>query len=334
MAKSYKATEYMYSSARIRSLETRIAGREQIARLAEAEDAQAVVAMLPDFGFEPRYDSAGRLCREDMLMAVLKEGLDTVCEMECEGAVALFRYQYDCNNVKALIKCAAGGRDAEGMLLELGSVTLPELKKAFAEKDYSAFPTNMAVAIAEAEEAFAATGDPQKIDFIIDRAAYRDMLAVAEECGVPLTVKLTRARIDLVNVNVAVRLIRMKLGQRAVALLKEAFLEGGALELEALCDAVTEGEDALAELLAYTSYSAMAELIEAGATAGELEKRADDIWIGIAREARYTPFGAEVAVGYVAALEYEIKNIRIILAGKDAGLSSDIIRERLRESYV
>ena len=42
-------------------------------------------------------------------------------------------------------------------------------------------------------------------------------------------------------------------------------------------------------------------------------------------------FGAEIAIGYIVALEYEVKNIRIILAGKDAGLSPEVIRERLRD---
>ena len=44
--------------------------------------------------------------------------------------------------------------------------------------------------------------------------------------------------------------------------------------------------------------------------------------------------GIEVPVSYILALENEIKNVRIILAGKDAGLSEDRIRERLRDCYV
>ena len=62
--------------------------------------------------------------------------------------------------------------------------------------------------------------------------------------------------------------------------------------------------------------------------------RADDLWMELVRKAKYIPFGAEVLIGYAVAIEYEVKNIRIILAAKDAGIAPDGIRERLRKSYV
>ena len=53
-----------------------------------------------------------------------------------------------------------------------------------------------------------------------------------------------------------------------------------------------------------------------------------------AGKARRIPFGVEVVIGYVAACEAELTNLRIILTGRMAGLKADTIRERLRESYV
>ena len=52
MAKGYNPTEYMYSSARIRALETKIASRERTMHLADADSAESVLAQLSDFGFE------------------------------------------------------------------------------------------------------------------------------------------------------------------------------------------------------------------------------------------------------------------------------------------
>jgi V/A-type H+-transporting ATPase subunit C len=192
----------------------------------------------------------------------------------------------------------------------------------------------MAKAIAEAEEAFAATGNPQKVDFIIDKATFADMLANAKKSGVALGERLMIKRIDLLNVMMAVRLIRMRLGSVATSIFDEVFIEGANLSRATLADAVAVGEDKLCESLAYSDYSFFSELISSGATLGELEKAADDLLVRVAREARYVPFGAEIAIGYMFGLEYEVKNIRIILAGKEAGLSPDVIRERMRESYV
>ena len=45
-------------------------------------------------------------------------------------------------------------------------------------------------------------------------------------------------------------------------------------------------------------------------------------------------FGEAPLIGYLAARETELTNVRVILSGRLAGLDADTIRERLRESYV
>ena len=46
------------------------------------------------------------------------------------------------------------------------------------------------------------------------------------------------------------------------------------------------------------------------------------------------PFGVEAVISYLAAKEIEFTAVRIIMSGRMAGISGDIIRERLREAYV
>ncbi len=333
MAKGYNPTEYMYSSARIRAFETRIASREQIARMADAQSIESVVAQLSELGFEAVWRD-GHFQREETLMSALKLGFEELSAMECADAIRFLRFGYDANNIKSLIKCTARGISADRMLLELGSVSVEQARRAYESKDYSVFPENMAEAIPDAEEAFAATADPQKIDFIIDRAAFADMLDSAKRGGIPLALQLVSAKIDLVNITVTARLIRMKLGARGGALLDEAYIKGGSIDKAELVRTLGEGSESLAKLIEYGAYSSLSPLVAEEASLGDIEKRAEDIWMGIARNARFAPFGAEVAIGYISALEYQVKNVRILLAGKEAGLSSEIIRERLRECYV
>ena len=45
-------------------------------------------------------------------------------------------------------------------------------------------------------------------------------------------------------------------------------------------------------------------------------------------------FGAARLIGYLLAYEAEVKNLRIILAGRIAGDAGEKIRERLRGIYV
>jgi len=52
------------------------------------------------------------------------------------------------------------------------------------------------------------------------------------------------------------------------------------------------------------------------------------------KSAKYVSFGIEPLVGYLIAKENEIKIARIIMAGKLAGIPSEQLRERMRETYV
>ena len=56
--------------------------------------------------------------------------------------------------------------------------------------------------------------------------------------------------------------------------------------------------------------------------------------IGYIKNARYILAGAPALIAYIYAAELYVKNVRIILASKEAGESADIIRERLRGTYV
>lgn len=333
MAKGYNPTEYLYSSARIRALENGIATGERLRHLADAEGAEAVISALGDLGFESSRGGEA-VSREELLESVLIKGYSEISSMECARAVGFLQYQYDANNIKAIIKCAARGISPTSMLSSLGSVDTAQAETAFKNKDYSVFPKNIALAAAEAEEAFAATANPQKIDFIIDRACFADMLEAAKTSGIELAQRLVRTKIDLVNIMATLRVLRMKLGTVAGSILDEAYIAGGNYDKNFFIGAPESGEENFARMIANGEYESMAAAMLDGEPLGTLERIADDLWIGIARSARYVSFGAEIAIGYIVALEYEVKNIRIILAGKDAGLPADVIRERLRSCYV
>ena len=332
MAGKYRESDYLYSSARIRALEGQRIGRDRLERMLEANTSDDVMAMLEDHGFSWSGES-----REECLLIGLSNGYEEL-ERATEGAkspVRFLRYPYDCNNIKALIKCFARRISADEMLFDsMGMLSAEQVKVAFETKDYHMFPRFMAKAIPQAEEAFAQTGNPQKVDLILDKACYADMLEEAEFSGVSYAVRLVQTKIDLINLMICLRLIRMKSGAAAEVFLEEALLSGGTLDRTLFTESLTAGEQSMAERLNYSRYSGFAALLAERGPLYALEKWSDDFWMELAREARFVPFGAEVLIGYAIALEYEVKNIRILLAGKDAGLALDVIRERLRKSYV
>lgn len=329
MASNYKNTDYMYASARIRAMETALIGEEQLARLCEATDSGEILAALS----ETETSSEGS--REDLIRDRMRRGYAELDAMGGSLAVSFLRYPHDCNNLKALIKCFATGADPEELLSEgLGFLSLTVIREAFADKRYDSFPPHMAAAAPEAERVFAESGNPQAVDLMMDRACFADMLDAAKASGMDYAVRLVQARIDLVNLLTTLRLCRMNLRAAAEPLLRDALLFGGALDHDLLIDTLSSGEDFLAERLAYTPYSALCSYLNTETSLGTVERACDNLRMEIAKEAKFFPFGAELMIGYVIALEYEAMNLRILLAGKDASLPPDVIRERLRKSYV
>ncbi len=339
MEGKYRNTDYMYASARIRALEGHIAGRERLERMLEARSSEEILSSLGEYGFSPVRTGAdgtsGRILREPTLASALTGAYAELGAMTEQSRVIDFlRYPTDCHNVKAQIKCFSRGVDAREMMMDgVGTLSISEVENAFREKDFSVFPARMAEAIPIAETRFSETGNPQVVDLLLDRACYEDMLSAAKESGVAFAVRLVEAKIDLQNIITCVRLVRMALGASGEAMLEAAYLVGGTVELPVLKQALSEGEAWLSERLRYTRYSELLSA-EEDFSLGQIEVRADNLWMELVREAKYIPFGAEVLIGYAVAVEYEVKNIRIILAAKDAGIAPDGIRERLRKSYV
>ena len=118
-------------------------------------------------------------------------------------------------------------------------------------------------------------------------------------------------------------------------LLEQAWLDGGLLQKETLLRAYREGEAALISCLVGTAYDKFATAMrDRGQTAAAAERLVDDYFMDLVRTVRYTTFGASVLSAYFYAQEYAVRNIRIVIAAKRAGLSAEIIRERIRTSYV
>jgi V/A-type H+-transporting ATPase subunit C len=65
-----------------------------------------------------------------------------------------------------------------------------------------------------------------------------------------------------------------------------------------------------------------------------LEKFSDNYLLNYIKPAKFAILGIEPVLGYLLAKEHEIKLLRIIMIGKLNGLSSESIREKLRETYV
>ncbi len=329
--------DYLYGSARVRALETALIGQDRMEALLTARDLASFSEQLQEFGVAWVTDpQSGAVLYEETLLARLSSAYEEVLSLsENASVLRLWLYPYDCNNVKVAIKCFARGLDAHSMMFEFGTVSADAVARMAETGDYSALPRELCDAANEASAEYAKTRNPQVIDLILDRACYRAMLRVAEESKVAFAVELVQKKIDLVNLLTCVRILRMKNGEMGKLLLGQALLEGGMLPLSQLRAWFEGGETYLWERLGYSTYPALAKAVsESDGSLTAVERSLDNAWMREIKGAKFVAYGPEVLIAFLLAYEYEVRNLRICIAGKRAELPAETIRERIRESYV
>ena len=334
MAKKIKDTDYLAISARIRAMETGLLTRERMEQVLEARSDDEAVKILQECGY-PELDATHPEAMDAALSAAREATLADLGDSAPDPRyIDIFKLKYDYHNAKAVLKAGAMGTDPDRMLMDMGRVPAAELKEAIQSGELENLPSRLADAVREAREVLDTTRDPQLSDIVLDRWCYRDMDDVAEATGSAFLHGYVKAQIDAANLRSLVRTLRM--GKNA-DFLKGVLFSGGDISEDAILSVSTNGGSGLMELYGSTRFRAAAESGEEALKGGALtdfEKRCDDAVGDYLAGAQFVPFGEAPLLGYLAARETEYTNLRILLLGRSMGLPADVIRSRLRASYV
>lgn len=317
-----KDTEYLSISARVRAMETRLLTRERLERMLDARDDGEALKVLAECGYGElnAADSAGlerslRAARESLfaeLEAAVPDG----------RMLDIFRVKYDYHNAKVLLKAGFTGQEPERLLLHGGRYdpNQPEQWGGFFHR-----------AVEDARTRLEETKDPQQADLLLDKACFAEMGLLAKECGSDFLQGYVRLAVDAANLRSRVRCARL---EKDGDFLKQVLMEGGSVSVDALLREREVGEHFRVGPLSGAARLAE-ELAKPGAAAlTAFERECDDALMAYLDRARRIPFGEEVVAAYLFAREAELTAIRTVMAGRMAGLSGDVIRRRLRKSYV
>ncbi len=334
MAKRIKDTDYLVISARIKAMETGLLTRERMEQVLEARTDEEALKILQDCGY-PELDAADPEAMDAALARAREETLSDLADGTPDPRyMDVFKLKYDYHNVKALLKAEAMETGADHMLMDMGRVPASELAEALRSGDLDGLPPMLASAAAEAREVLQTTRDPQLCDIVLDRWFYRDMDAVAVETGSAFLRGYVRSQIDAANLRTLVRTIRMGKNEE---FLRGVLFEGGEIPLDGILAVSAARGGGLTELYAPTPFAPAAEAGSQALQGGpltEFEKLCDNVVGEYLAGAQFVPFGEAPLVGYLAARETEYTNLRILLMGRAAGISPEIIRSRLRASYA
>lgn len=330
-----KDTDYLFSTARVRSVEKNMLTRERAEKMIDAKTTEDALRVLDDCNYG-NSDVINVDDYEILLTEEHKKTYDFITSIAPElDYFKMFLYPYDYHNLKVIMKSEYLGIDASNTLINTGSIDVKILKYSVKERDFLALTENMGNALKEIIEDFPKTNDPQIIDIILDKYCYEEMLKSAENTNNQFIIDYVRMQIDAINIKSYVRLKKMN---KSWDFFTKIFLYGGKIYEQIFIKNFDDPFDKFAEnLLAFDFKEVFIEGTEALMETKMftvLEKLLDNKIIEHVKYAKYVPFGIEPLVGYLIGKDNEIKIARIILAGKTAGISPELIKERLRETYV
>ncbi len=324
-------TNYLFLSTTVACLENSLISGEKLDKLVDAKDFDDCLRLVTDV-----YSGRGEINfsadeYEKMLSSELARAYDEIDSLlESSGGerelLSPLRTVYDCHNLKSCIKCEALNIPADGMLVSCGCFTPQKIADMVRNRDFSELPEVLAQAVIYAIEEFSATGDPQKVDVIIDKGTFSHMRVLCEKIGLPYLSALCAVKSDMCNIMTFVRAARAGIGKD---LFSEMLQEGGNIPADLFLGSFGGKVEAFfSQLGAY--YDGFDE--KDTESLSLLERKCDRIYLSKAESIWMTAFGPEKPVMYMIRKENEIRNVRIVLSGKKAGLSAQTIRERLRVS--
>ena len=328
-----KETNYLAITAMLAARTSGMLSLERMERMIAAPSDDEAVKVLEECGYG---DLSGLSLNE--INAALEKHVaaifDEVENMAPEKAlVDMFRLKYDFHNIKTIIKSHGAEVDGSSLLSQRGSVDVGQLQEACRSGEYAMIPTPLAEAMQDASGTLSRTSNPQLADFALDRAYFVEMAKLADSVADSRFAKdYVRLLIDSANLRSAVRTWRM--GKDA-DFLRLALIPGG--EVSADNVALADSGDALADLYRATHVGSAVDEAASAVSGGSLtafEKACDNAVMQFVREAKIMRFGAAHVVSYLAAMENEVTAARMILAGRQAGLKPDTLRERLRDTYA
>ena len=208
------------------------------------------------------------------------------------------------------------------------------LRQAVETKSSSDLDNDYLISIREAADSYEEYKNSQAVDIILDRRYFTHLRHLAESLDDAKILDLVTFYIDLNNLSTLTRAIRQK---RTRNFLTTILSSSGTIPKDQLVQIGADNLVNAGKKLAETKYkniilaSINDETKELSPEKIDLET--DNAFINRIKDAKLEVFGPLPMIAYLYAKENEVKNLRLILVGKENDLSVESIRERMRMNY-
>lgn len=329
--------QFTQAMPRIRVLEKRLLDKAKIERMIDSTSPQNVLKVLQETEYAGiMNDIKNPQDYELILSRELQRVYKTMYDMTPNKLVVdIMSIKYDYHNIKVLIKGKILNKDFSNIIIPIGRYDVSKLKYAIENEYYRDLNKTITECIKTVFEDFQNFKDPQKIDIVLDNYMFYELNSIAKELNDKFISKYVKSLVDLTNLKT---LLRTKKQNKDRDFFLSVILPYGSIDKDKLLILFNDSIENIPGKLSYTDYS---NILKQGIeyyleldSVSAFEKLSDDYIMNLMKQAKYVSFGAEPFIGYIYAKENEIKLIRIIMVGKLNNVSSEVIRERLRDIYV
>ena len=331
-------SEYSYACAKIRALENKLLTRNDFIRMLDLDNEQILQYLI-----DHNYHVEGIDPSDVNFLQVFSNEWSSVVEMVTEmldneminKAVLI---KYDFLNLKILVKTSIQNEEERQnvddiKLFQVTTVPGDDLKEIFFEGNFDRLPDYLKHEIKVFEQI--ENISPSAVDIILDKAMYSKLLDFANKSGSEFLYKYYQRLVDLKNL---LNLFRLKSLNKEFKDYSMILMEGGLLDTSTLSKLYAESMDMIVNRLHYLDYynelKAGFDYYEQTNSLSEMERLFDNWMIEFVKTGKMVLFGPEAIIGYYFAKENELKNLRIVLTGKENNLDKEMVTERLRENYV
>lgn len=331
--KQKKDIDYIFLSTRVKAMERSLLTKGRIEQMLDAHTNEDAAKVLVECGYpemtEVTNSELDRILSEQQgnMMADLGS-----CAPD-KYIVDVFKLRYDYHNAKVLVKAEALSSEPDQLLMGGGRYDRQRLADDYHREDLLAYSDLFRRGLTRAREVLGSTGDPQLADFILDRAYFEEMSALAQASENKFLEGYVALCIDAANLRSAVRVSRLNKGMK---FLEQVLVPGGTVSVRSLAAAKGEelGNLFLTSKLAAAAAEGGAKSAPGSGPLTEFERLCDNAIMNYLSDGKRVPFGAEPIIAYLYARETEATIIRIIMAGRIAGLDRTTIQQRLRQTYT
>jgi len=330
MGKSFSPEEiYPYANTIVSIEESKLLKQFEYNILHNTKGLQEALNELNNINYFHTYRNAETNNYGIMLDGLMRDTFDLLRKISpAELICHILTLFYDMHNMKLVAKERFFGKRLEHLALDTGCYTLATIRSAAVRASDNIL--NNEILTAGFFEALNVK-DMYDIDFILDRTYFRTLKKYAEILGIPAIIEFITERIDLYNISVYFQAHAM--GNPEGYFVK-AFSEQGSFPLAEWQWYTGGARDEVRNFPLWQKYRPIWANAEGRKQIfSELDVLIDNYLINKTKPGKLMAFGIEPICAYFYNKLMEIKNIRILLKGKESNFNAGEIKKRMRIPY-